>query len=52
MMYKKGGAFDKFAGEDGRMSFEEAKKMDAAMRAIQSKKFGEALPKWSDKSFK
>lgn len=27
-MFKKGGAWDKFAGDDGRLSFEEMKKMN------------------------
>lgn len=40
MFMKEDGVFDKMAGEDGRMSFEEFMKTDAVIRAKLTKKFG------------
>jgi len=36
-MFKKGGAFDQFAGEDGALQFDEAKKMNDVIRKALSK---------------
>lgn len=43
-MFGKGGAFDKFAGDDGMMSLEEGKKMNDVIRQGLSKAIGEDIP--------
>jgi len=50
-MFKKGGAFDKFSGDDNRMNMEEARKMDAAFRKGAAKFSGEEIPGYSDEEF-
>jgi hypothetical protein len=51
-MYADGGAFDKFAGDDGSMSLDEARKMNAAFRAEAGKKLGVEIPGYSEEDFK
>lgn len=51
-MLKKGGAFDQFAGEDGQMSLDEAKKMNAVIRKEAGKMLGEEIPGYTDEQFK
>lgn len=51
-MFKNGGIFDHFAGDDGAMSFEEAKTFNGAMRDGLSKEFGEKIPDYKDGMFK
>jgi len=51
-MYKDGGAFDKFAGEDGTLSLDESRKLNAAFRAEASKAMGGEIPDHTDEEFK
>lgn len=51
-IFKDGGAFDHFAGNDGSMSLEEAKKMNAAIRKGASETIGEEIPAYTDEQFK
>jgi hypothetical protein len=48
---KEGGAFDKFSGDDHRMSLEEAHKMDKVFREGAAKFTGEAIPGYSEEDF-
>jgi len=43
-MYKEGGLFDQFAGDDDVMSLDEAFKMDKLVRDHISKELGEKFP--------
>jgi hypothetical protein len=51
-MFKNGGVFDQFAGDDGAMNFDEAKAMNAAMRKGISDQFGEEVPEYKKGQFK
>jgi len=51
VMFAKGGPWDKFAGDDGVMDFDEMMKMDAAVREGMAKK-GLKVPKRNDKLMK
>ena len=51
-MFEKGGAWDKFSGKDGVLQFEEAKKMNQAIKAATSKKLGEDVPDYQEGQFK
>jgi hypothetical protein len=50
-IYAKDGPWDQFAGKDGQMTFDEAQKMDAAIRG-EMHKMGIDMPKMKDGSFK
>jgi len=51
-MYADGGAFDQFAGKDGSMSLDEAKKMNDNFRAMVGKSLGTKIPGYTDEEFK
>lgn len=50
-IYKEGGPWDQFAGEDHRMQLDEAHKMDSAMREKMTAMAGEELPTIGDELF-
>jgi hypothetical protein len=52
MSLRKGGAFDKFAGEDGVMQYEEAAKLNQVMKEGFKAKLGEKVPDYPKGHFK
>lgn len=48
----KGGPFDQFSGEDGAMSFDEARKMNEVITKKVGEAIGETVPAYSDDFFK
>lgn len=50
-MWKDGGVFDQFAGDDARMSIDEARKMNDVIRKGAADFVGEEIPGYSDDEF-